>query len=153
MADALDLSVVIVNWNVRDLLRRCLVSVREQMRLPRDRYEIIVVDNASADGSVEMLRSEFPDVTLIASATNLGFGAGCNLGYARASGARILLLNPDTEVVDHAIDGLMEVMRDHPRAAVVAPRLLNTDRSFQRASGGALPTLLNVAWKYLFLRA
>lgn len=145
------LSIIIVNWKVPDLLRCCLQSIRREMLLPRSEYEVIVVDNASHDGSVEMLRTEFPDVTLIESPVNLGFGAGCNRAYAVSQGQFVLLLNPDTEVIHHALDGLLEVLQAQPRAAIVAPRLVNPDRSFQRASGGALPTLRNVAWNYLFL--
>jgi len=145
------LSIIVVNWKVRDLLRTCLLSVRREMLLPAEDYELIVVDNASHDGSVEMLRAEFPDVTLIESPVNLGFGAGCNRAYAVCSGDFVLLLNPDTVVIDHALDGLLGVLQAHPRAAIVAPRLVNPDRTFQRASGGALPTLRNVAWNYLFL--
>ena len=146
------LSVIIVNWNVRDLARKCLQSIRREMLLPADEYEVIVVDNASADGSVEMLRSEFPDVTLIESPVNLGFGAGCNRGYRVAKGEFVLLLNPDTEVIDHAIDGLVETLRARPKAGIVAPRLVNDDRTPQTAPGGSFPTLRNVAWNYLFLK-
>ena len=146
------LSVVIVNWNVRDLLGACLRSLRADLLLPAGGYEVLVVDNASADDSVAMLRAEFPDVHLIASPVNLGFGAGCNAAYARTRGEFVLLLNPDTETFDHAIDGLLDVMRAHPRAAIVAPRLVNPDHSFQPAAGGSFPTLANVAWNYLFLK-
>lgn len=146
------LTIIIVNWNVRDLARKCIQSVRREMLLPAAEYEIIVVDNASADGSVEMLRAEFPEIGLIANPVNLGFGAGCNRAYPLAKGEFVLLLNPDTEVIDHAIDGLLAIMGSRPRAGIVAPRLVNEDRSFQPAAGGALPTLVNVAWNYLFLK-
>lgn len=151
-AGTLQLSILIVNWNVRELIRACLLSVRREMLLPPDQYELIVLDNDSKDGSVEMLRAEFPDITLIVSPVNLGFGAGCNQAYLQARGAFILLLNPDTEVVDHALDGLLSVMRGRPRAGIIGPRLVHADRSFQRDSGGALPTLANVSWNYLFLQ-
>jgi len=146
------LSVIIVNWNVRDLLRRCLQSLRADLQLPPDDYEIIVVDNASRDGSAAMLRAEFPDVRLIESAVNLGFGAGCNKAYRESKGAFVLLLNPDTEAIDHVVDALLAIMRERPRAGIVAPRLVNADRTFHKASGGALPTLANVAWHYLFIK-
>jgi N-acetylglucosaminyl-diphospho-decaprenol L-rhamnosyltransferase len=146
------LSIIIVNWNVRDLARKCVLSLRREMLLPAGDYELIVVDNASADGSAAMFRSEFPEITLIESPVNLGFGAGCNRAYRVARGEFVLLLNPDTEVVDHALDGILGILRSRPDAAIVAPRLVNGDRSFQRAAGGALPTLANVAWNYLFLK-
>ena len=146
------LSIIIVNWKVRDLVRQCVLSIRRELQLPVDQYEIIVVDNASGDGSAEMIRTEFPEITLIASPVNLGFGAGCNKAYKLTTGDFVLLLNPDTEVMDHALDGLLGIMRTRSRAGIVAPRLVNEDLSFQPASGGALPTLVNVAWNYLFLK-
>ena len=152
MASRVILSIIIVNWNVRDLARKCLLSIRKEMLLPADQYELIVVDNASSDGSTDMFRVEFPDVSLIESPVNLGFGAGCNRAYAISRGEFILLINPDTEVIGHALDGLLAIMLSRPRAGIIAPRLVNADRSFQSAAGGALPTLLNVAWHYLFLR-
>lgn len=152
MASRVILSIIIVNWNVRELARKCLLSIRNEMLLPADQYELIVVDNASSDGSADMFRAEFPDVSLIESPVNLGFGAGCNRAYAISRGEFILLLNPDTEVIGHAVDGLLAIMHSRPRTGVIAPRLVNADRSFQSAAGGALPTLLNVAWHYLFLR-
>ena len=146
------LSIIIVNWNVRDLVRKCLLSVRREMLAAPDDYEIIVIDNASADGSAGMLRAEFPDVILIESAVNLGFGAGCNQGYRVAKGEFILLLNPDAEVIDHSVDSMLEVMAARPRAGILGPRLVHEDGAFQPASGGALPTLANTAWNYLFLK-
>jgi hypothetical protein len=152
MDSGLVLSIIVVNWNVCDLVRKCLRAVAGEMLLSRAQYEIIVVDNASADDSVAMIRAEFPDVHLIASPVNLGFGAGCNLAYRDARGEFVLLLNPDTEVIDHAVDAMLAVMRERPRAGIVAPRLVNPDRTVQPASGGALPTLANTAWNYLFLK-
>lgn len=152
MASAVRLSVIIVNWNVRDLLRKCLRSLQAALAVPVAEYEIIVVDNASADGSVDMLRAEFPEVRLIASPANLGFGAGCNLAYKECRGEFVQLLNPDTEVRGSVLDDLLALMESRPRAGIVAPRLANEDGSFQPAAGGALPTLGNVAWNYLFLK-
>ena len=152
MASEPVLSIIIVNWNVRELIRACLLSVRREMLLAADQYELIVLDNASHDGSVAMLRAEFADIRLIESTVNLGFGAGCNRAFKQARGSFILLLNPDTEVVDHAIDGLLDLMRSRTRLGIVGPRLVLGDGSFQRDSGGALPTLANVAWNYLFLK-
>ena len=152
MPEPLLLSIITVNWNVRDLIRACLLSVRREMLLAASQYELIVLDNDSHDGSVDMLRAEFPDITLIVSPVNLGFGAGCNRAYRQARGEFILLLNPDTEVIDHALDGLLDAMRARPAAGIIGPRLVHTDGDFQRDSGGALPTLANVAWNYLFLQ-
>lgn len=145
------LSIVIVNWNVRALLRACLRSLFDHVTLPRDAWETIVVDNASHDDSVAMLRAEFPQVMLIESQANLGFAGGCQLGYERSRGGCVLLLNPDTEVPPGAIEQMMADLAADPRAAILGSRLTNSDGSFQRAAGGAFPTLLNVAWNYLFL--
>ena len=147
----IELSIIIVNWNVCDYLRECLTSLRNEMILSRDRYEVIVVDNDSQDESVSMLRREFPDVILHESGENLGFGRGCNRGWALAQGDFILLLNPDTVVVDHAIDVLLEDIRNHPRTGIVGGRLTDQHGQFQRDGGGAFPTLANTAWRFFFL--
>jgi hypothetical protein len=97
-----DVSIVIVNWNAKTYLRDCLRSIAEQTRACR--YEIIVVDNASQDGSQEMLRSEFGDVTAILNEANAGFAGGNNQGIRAAAGRYVLVLNPDTLILDGAID-------------------------------------------------
>lgn len=97
-----DVSIVIVNWNARDYLRDCLRSIAEQTR--RCTYEAIVVDNDSRDGSQAMLRSEFPEVTALLNDENRGFAGANNQGIGAARGRYILLLNPDTLVLDGAID-------------------------------------------------
>jgi GT2 family glycosyltransferase len=98
-----------------------------------------------------MVEAEFPQVRLIASADNLGFADGCQAGYDISSGKLVLLLNPDTVVLDHAIDSMVALMDKRPDVAILGSRLLNSDGSFQRASGGAYPRLSNVAWNYFFL--
>ena len=132
------LSVIIVNWNVRDLLRECLRSLaagREQLEL-----EVIVVDSASADGSIAMLREEFPWVRLITCDENVGFPRGNNLGLAEARGDYLLLLNPDTVVVDDALTVLRDYLATHPAVGAVGPQLLNPDGSVQ-SSRRRFPTL------------
>lgn len=138
-------SVVIVNWNVRDLLRACLVSVRAEQRRARQAVEIVVVDNASTDGSVAMVRDEFPDVHLVASPENLGFGRANNLALQHCHAPVIVLLNPDTIVREGAIDALVDYLDAHPRVAIAGCRLLNGDGSFQRWTGGSFPTVTRVA--------
>lgn len=145
-------SIVIVNWNVREFLRDCLVSIREEMRLEPHDYEVIVVDNASADDSVSMIESEFDWVRLIRSDENLGFGRGCNLGYTHAAGTYVMLLNPDTVVTNHAVDTLLEKMLGDESVGIVGGRMQDEHGNFRHDSGGALPTLGNVAWNFLFLR-
>ena len=127
------LSVVIVNWNVRDLLRRCLRSLLQPATYnPQPashdlQPEIIVIDNASRDGSTEMLRAEFPQVRLIANRENRGFTAANNQGLALAQGRYLLLLNPDTEVVDDALAVMVGYMDEHPAVGVLGPRLRYPD--------------------------
>jgi len=125
-----DLSIIIVNWNVRDLLRRCLHSLLRPSTHPLQ-HEIIVIDNASNDGSVEMLRTEFPQVRLIANEENRGFTAANNQGLAVAGGRYLLLLNPDTEVVDDALTVMVRYMEEHPQVGVLGPRLLYPDGRLQ----------------------
>src|SRR5262245_61517079 len=101
----MQLSIFVVSYNTRELTRRCLRSILEAD--PAASHEIIVVDNASADGSADMVERDFPSVRLLRSATNLGFAAGNNLARSHARGERFLLLNPDTRVRGDAIDRLL----------------------------------------------
>ncbi|MCR4407463.1 MAG: glycosyltransferase family 2 protein [Anaerolineae bacterium] len=134
----LDLSIVIVNWNVRDLLRQCLNSILADLQTCK--LEIIIVDNASTDGSVEMVRQEFPQVKLIASEVNLGYTGGNNLGITTSQGRYILLLNPDTEIVGDAPSQMVAYMDAHPNVGALGPQLLNPDGSVQ-SSRRRFPTL------------
>lgn len=138
-----ELSVIIVSWNVRDLLRACLRSVRASWS--RDEgLEVIVVDNASTDGSVEMVRREFPDVRLIANSNNVGFTTGNNQGAAMATGRYLVLLNPDTETLGRALPAMVEYLEAHSDVGALGPRLLNTDRTIQ-SSRRRFPTLATAA--------
>lgn len=132
------LSIIIVNWNVRDLLRECLRSIdsgRGDLAL-----EVIVVDSASADGSVDMMRAEFPWVRLIACDENVGFPRGNNLGLAQARGDCLLLLNPDTVVLGDALTVMRDYLAAHPAVGAIGPQLLNPDGSVQ-SSRRRFPTL------------
>lgn len=121
----MDLSVVIVNWKVRDLLKKCLESIyRETAGIE---FEVFVADNDSRDGSVEMVLKDFPQVQLIASNRNLGFARANNEAIARSLGEFVILLNPDTEIADNALAKLVGFMRRTPAAAICGPRLLNAD--------------------------
>jgi GT2 family glycosyltransferase len=147
----LDLSIIVVSWNVRDLLEACLRSIVENIDLPAESYEVFVVDNDSADGSAGMVADRFPGFRLIANRENLGFGRANNQAYKQCRGKYALLLNPDAEVRGDAVLRMLEIMERLPDVGVLGARLINSDGTFQRASGGALPTLYNVAWHYLFL--
>jgi GT2 family glycosyltransferase len=124
---AVDVSVIIVNWNTRELLRRCIESVLAQSA-PLE-TEVIVVDNDSQDGSAEMVRQSFPGVTLIANGRNRGFAAANNQGIELATGKYILLLNSDTIVLNNAIARAVRLMPDD--AAALGVRVLNPDGTLQ----------------------
>lgn len=136
----MDLSVVIVSWNVRALLERCLTSL-ERTRLGHAwQCEVIVVDAASTDGSPDMVRRSFPWVQLVTSDVNLGFTRGSNLGVAQSSGRYLLLLNPDTEARENAVSEMFAYMEGHPDVGVLGPRLLFPDGGVQ-PSRRRFPTL------------
>jgi len=137
-----DLSIVIVNWNVRELLKRCLHSIMSNFHLPTSnlQIEVIVVDNASSDDSAAMIEEEFPQVQLMANSENLGFTVGNNQGIAASRGRYVLLLNPDTEVVGDTLATMVEYMDEHPEAGALGPQLLNPDGSIQ-PSRRRFPTL------------
>jgi GT2 family glycosyltransferase len=126
-------ATVIVNWNTRELLRRCLETLIEGTRAAQS---IWVVDNASGDGSAEMVREVFPGVRLLASERNLGFAAANNLALRRVPPSRyVLLLNPDTEVPAGAVDALVAYLDGHPEVGAAGVQLLNPDGSLQRSYG------------------
>ena len=100
MGITMRVSVVVVNWNVKELLQSCLASVlRESLSFLAGSVEIIVVDNASSDGSAEMVREQFPQARLLANAENRGFSAACNQAISGCTGDVVLLLNPDAELL------------------------------------------------------
>jgi GT2 family glycosyltransferase len=140
----MQVSIVIVNWNTRDLLNLCLQSVKEEIENSGTQAEVFVVDNSSHDGSAEMVIQEHPWVILIANPVNRGFAAANNQALKIASGEKILLLNPDTEVRPGTLTCLTEFLNEHPAAGVVAPQLLNSDGSIQR-SCRSFPTFLNMS--------
>lgn len=135
----LDLSIIVVNWNAKDLLRKCLEHVIATTEATS--YEIIVVDNASSDGSQHMLRQDFSDVRLIPNTENVGFAAANNQGIAISSGRYVLLLNSDAFVEAQTIDMMVKFMDEHPEAGMSACKLLYEDGSLQ-PSCYAFPTLL-----------
>jgi hypothetical protein len=124
-----DLSIVIVNWNTRDLLRECLGSIFETVA--DTSFEVIVVDNGSSDGSAEMVRSEFPTVQVIANTRNLGFARANNQAIRASRGDQLLLLNSDAALTTGAATHLMRCLSTHPEAAAAGARLVNPDGSFQ----------------------
>jgi len=129
----MDVSIVTVSFNTRDLLQRTLESVRKSIK--RLQYEVIIVDNNSGDGSVEMVREQFPEVILLTNSNNIGISRANNQGAARARGKYILFLNPDTVVNDNAVDELVEFLEHDKEAGAVGCKLLNEDGSLQRSCG------------------
>lgn len=123
------LSILIVNWNTRELVLDCLRSLRASaIALP---HEIILVDNASTDGSADAVAAEFPEVTLIRNAENFGFARANNQAYAASRGPYVFLLNSDTLVAPGQLEKLVAFLEAHPQAGIVGPKLLNPDGSFQ----------------------
>lgn len=135
----MDLSLIIVSWNTRELLAACLESIYAYPPVGF-RFEVLVVDNASGDGSAALVRQRFPQVRLIESGANLGFAGGNNLAIEASNGRYLLLLNPDTELLPDALTELLIFMESNPKAAGAGSRLLNPDRSLQ-PSCHPFPTL------------
>lgn len=145
-----DLSVVIVNWNVCALLRRCLSSILTTTP-SGPTCQVIVVDCASTDDSVAMVRREFPAVQLIASPENLGYARGANLGAARALGRYLMIMNPDTEVIGDALAVLVRYMDAHPQVGAAGPQLRYADGRAQ-PSRRRFPTLATAFWESTLLQ-
>ena len=135
----MDLSVIIVSYNTRQFTLECLASVYEQTK--GIEFEVILVDNDSADGSPQAVAEHFPQATLFALKENLGFAAGNNFAAEHASGEYLLLLNPDTVVLDSALQNLLAFARSRPQAGIVGGRTLYGDRSLNPMSCWARPTL------------
>jgi GT2 family glycosyltransferase len=141
-------SVLVANWNGREVLPACLRSIPAHTRSVT--FEVIVVDDASTDESVEIIKRDFPDVRLIVSPTNLGFVGANNLGVKEAAGEFIFLLNSDTELREDAIGKLVAFMDAHPEAGICGPALFNADGRPQ-VSYGWPPSFLQAAVDAFFL--
>ena len=127
----IDLSILIVNWNTKGFLLRCLRSIFETRE--EDSWEVIVVDNGSRDGSGEEAKRRFPVIRLIENEKNLGFAKAMNQGLQQSSGRYALLLNPDTQVKEGAIERLLSFMAAHPEVGISGGHLLNRDGSKQNS--------------------
>lgn len=138
----LDLTIIIVSYNTREMTVECIRSVfRETSSV---RYEMIVLDNASIDGSADAIRTNFPDVKLIASSENLGFAKANNLCATRARGRRLLLLNPDTIILNRAIESLHDFAMANPECRIWGGRTVFPDGSLNPASCWKRMTLWNL---------
>jgi GT2 family glycosyltransferase len=140
----MQLSIIIVSWNTKALLRECLNKLKPEVE--GWDCEVFLVDNDSPDKSADMVAQEHPWVKLIANPTNRGFAAANNQAMALSSGQKVLLLNPDTEVHPGALKTMMKFLDDHPKCGVVAPQLLNTDGSIQM-SCREFPTFLGMGYE------
>ncbi len=140
----MDLSIVILNYKTKGLLRQCIRGVR--MFNLAFQTEIIVVDNFSQDGTREMMKMEFPSIEFIETKRNLGFGSGMNAGIRVAKGKYLLLLNTDIAIFDKAIPTLFSYMESHPKVGIVGPRLVNPDGSVQ-LSCYRFPTFWTALWR------
>jgi GT2 family glycosyltransferase len=152
----LDLSIIIVNWNSREYVRKCVPSIQANVRDLS--FEIIVIDGASYDGCGEMLKQEFPLVRFIQCDKNVGFSRANNIAFEQSSGRCLMFLNPDTEVVGAAINVLFDTLSRQKDAGGLAPKLLNTDLTLQLSCVQAVPTILNQAfnsqiWSGFFSKA
>jgi len=144
----IDVSTVIVSHNCRDWLRKCLESVSPE-RAASD-SEVVVVDNASSDGTPDLVRREFPWVSLVENAENVGFARANNQAIERCAGRYVFLLNPDAIALPQAISEMVAFMDEHPDVGIVGPRLLNPDRSLQHSIRN-FPTIGNQCFEGLFL--
>jgi hypothetical protein len=125
----MDMSIIIVSWNTKKLLEECLVSVCAQTK--NLTFEIFVVDNASEDGTPQMVKEKFPAVRLIENKTNLGFAAANNLALQKAIGKYLLILNPDTIVLDSALEKAVQLLQSKSDVGILGVKTLNKDGSIQ----------------------
>lgn len=125
----MDLSIIIVSWRVKDLLQKCLDSLYQQTSGLK--FEVFVVDNNSLDGTVEMVKNEFPGVELITNVQNLGFARANNQALKLSAGRYVLLLNPDTEFFDNALGRLVELLDQNVDWSIAGCQILNPDRTLQ----------------------
>jgi GT2 family glycosyltransferase len=137
---SVDISVVIVGWNAKPYLELCLASLAKTP--PRRSMEVLVVDNASTDDSVDMVETKFPWVKLIKSSENLGFAKGNNMAIRQCQGRYIALVNPDVIVFPGCLDALADFLDENPKVGNVGPRVLNPDLSMQ-STCRRFPTLWN----------
>lgn len=142
------LSIILVNWNTREILRNCLTSI--YTHTSGLSFEVFVVDNGSSDGSVQMVKNCFPQVLLLANSDNKGFAAANNQALALAKGEYVLLLNSDTYLLDNSLLKVIEFARQHPEAGLFGCRVLNADGTLQPTCF-QYPSLLNLFLQTFYL--
>lgn len=134
----IDVSICIVSWNTKELLSNCIESIHR--KTVGIRYEIIIVDNASSDGSVEMVRVNYPECKLIENKTNLGFAQGNNVAVKAASGRYILFLNPDTELLTNAVYGMYSHLVKQSNIGAIGCKLVDADGKIQFTCASTFPS-------------
>lgn len=143
----IELSIIIVTWNCKDFVANCLTSIRSHVR---ERSEIIVVDNASTDGTVEMLTARFPEVRVLKAGANLGFARANNIGLRVSRGRYVALMNPDVTLFDGSLQRALAVLSAHSEIGILGPRMLAADGTVRR-SGMRFPNLWNCLCDALLL--
>lgn len=137
----MDLSIIILNYKSRGLLKQCLKGILE--RSFSFSHEIIVVDNCSHDGTDEMMKNDFPQVPFIQTGKNIGFSGGNNIAIRKSTGKYVLIMNPDIAVMNDAIERMYAYMESHPNVGIAAPRLLNPDGTVQ-TSCREFPSIMTI---------
>lgn len=145
-----DLSIIIVSWNVQVFLAACLDSIFTESLAPLD-VEVIVVDSASSDDTVQMLKTRYPQVVCLPQTKNIGFTRGNNIGLNSARGRYLLLLNPDTEVIGDALRQMVAYLDAHPRIGIIGPHTLNSDQTTQ-STRRRFPTLATAVFESTWLQ-
>lgn len=148
---SIDISIIIVNYNVKAFLKQCLFSVRKAEK--KLKVETFVIDNNSVDGSIEMLKEEFPNITLIANQENVGFAKACNQAIIKAKGKFILLLNPDTVIREDSLTSCFEFMNNNKKAGALGVKMINGKGEFLPESKRSLPTAKSAFFKIFGLSA
>lgn len=144
----MSLSIIIVNWNAKKYISECLQSIIHQKT--NHEIEIIVVENASSDGSQELIRKRFPNVKLICNKENLGFAKANNIGIKNSSGKYIALINSDVKVLDGCIDQMLVYMNKHPEIGMLGPQIVDSNGKVQRSYMG-FPTIWNTVCRAMAL--
>ena len=139
-----ELSIIIVSYNVREYLLKCIASVMEQTK--EINYEIVVVDNVSADGSIDAVERVYPEVITVRNTENVGFAKANNQGFAKSSGEFVLLLNPDTEVKPGSIEEVLSFMKKEPTAGIASCRMIGSDGLLQKSIHPFTNVWRNIAW-------
>ena len=144
----LDISIIIVSWNAKKYLEQCIASIIGETI--KYQTEIIVVDNASTDGSVELVKGKFPKVKVICNDTNLGFAKANNIGIKQGTGKYICLINSDVEILQGCFDRIVPYFEQHSKIGVIGPQIIGVDGTVQRSCMG-FPTIWNTFCRALLL--